>query len=49
MTAILMDGKDSSMASFAQDLNLAARSSGFAPKLAVVEITGTCTHCQKAQ
>ncbi|MCK1738504.1 transcriptional repressor [Bradyrhizobium sp. 138] len=35
-------------ASFAGDLNAAARSSGFAPKLSVVEITGVCTHCQKA-
>jgi len=26
----------------------AARSAGFAPKLSVVEITGTCSHCQKA-
>ena len=34
--------------SFAQDLSIAARASGFAPKLSVVEITGTCTHCQKA-
>jgi Fur family zinc uptake transcriptional regulator len=32
----------------AQSLNAAARSSGFAPKLSVVEITGTCAHCQKA-
>lgn len=37
-----------SSASFAKDLNAAARSSGFAPKLSVVEITGVCTHCQKA-
>src|SRR5438309_1876010 len=34
-------------ASFAKDVNAAARASGFAPKLAVVEITGICTHCQK--
>ncbi len=34
-------------ASFAQDLSSAARASGFAPKLSVVEITGTCAHCQK--
>jgi Fur family zinc uptake transcriptional regulator len=33
--------------SFAKDLNAAARASGFAPKLSVVEITGVCTHCQK--
>lgn len=37
-----------SSASFAKNLNAAARSSGFAPKLSVVEITGVCTHCQKA-
>ena len=37
-----------SSASFAKDLNAAARSSGFAPKLSVVEITGVCTHCRKA-
>jgi Fur family zinc uptake transcriptional regulator len=30
----------------AQGLNDAARSTGFAPKLSVVEITGTCAHCQ---
>lgn len=35
-------------APFAQELNAAARASGFAPRLSVVEITGTCTHCQKA-
>jgi Fur family transcriptional regulator, zinc uptake regulator len=32
----------------AQGLNAAARLTGFAPKLSVVEITGTCAHCQKA-
>ncbi|MBV9561835.1 MAG: transcriptional repressor [Bradyrhizobium sp.] len=32
----------------AQSLSVAARASGFAPKLSVVEITGTCFHCQKA-
>jgi len=32
----------------AQSLNAAVRASGFAPKLSVVEITGTCAHCQKA-
>ena len=32
----------------AQSLNAAARSSGFVPKLSVVEITGTCAHCQAA-
>ena len=31
----------------AQSLNAAARSSGFTPKLSVVEITGTCAHCQE--
>ena len=30
----------------AQSLNAAARATGFAPKLSVVEITGTCAHCQ---
>ncbi|MEA2920756.1 MAG: Fur family transcriptional regulator, zinc uptake regulator [Bradyrhizobium sp.] len=34
-------------ASVAQSLNAAARATGFAPKLSVVEITGTCGHCQK--
>ena len=32
----------------AQSLNDAARTTGFAPKLSVVEITGTCAHCQSA-
>src|ERR1700754_5342958 len=32
----------------AQGLNDAARATGFAPKLSVVEITGTCAHCLKA-
>src|SRR5437762_9660286 len=32
----------------AQSLNAAARASGFLPKLSVVEIAGTCAHCQKA-
>lgn len=31
----------------AQSLNAAARASGFAPKLSVVEITGTCAHCRR--
>jgi len=31
-----------------QSLNAAARASGFAPKLSVVAIAGTCAHCQKA-
>jgi Fur family zinc uptake transcriptional regulator len=30
----------------AQTLNDAARTTGFVPKLSVVEITGTCAHCQ---
>jgi Fur family zinc uptake transcriptional regulator len=33
-------------AKLAQGLNEAARTSGFVPKLSVVEITGTCAHCQ---
>jgi len=32
----------------AQSLSTAARASGFAARLSVVEITGTCAHCQKA-
>ena len=32
----------------AQRLGAAARASGFAPKLSVIEITGTCAHCQRA-
>jgi Fur family zinc uptake transcriptional regulator len=32
----------------AQSLNAAARSTGFVPKLSVVEITGTCAHCRTA-
>lgn len=32
----------------AQSLNAAARDTGFAPKMSVVEITGTCSHCQAA-
>ena len=35
-------------ATMAQPLSAAARATGFAPKLSVVEITGTCAHCQKA-
>src|ERR1700754_2294320 len=35
-------------APIAQSLNAAARTSGFAPKMSVVEITGTCAHCQAA-
>lgn len=31
----------------AQSLNAAARSTGFAPKMSVVEITGVCAHCQQ--
>jgi Fur family zinc uptake transcriptional regulator len=32
----------------AQSLNSTARAAGFVPKLSVVEITGTCVHCQNA-
>ncbi len=32
----------------AKSLNSAARASGFAPKLSVLEISGLCAHCQKA-
>jgi Fur family zinc uptake transcriptional regulator len=32
----------------AQSLNAAARNSGFAPKISVVEMTGICAHCRKA-
>ena len=35
-------------APLAQSLNAAARATGFAAKMSVVEITGTCAHCQKA-
>jgi len=35
-------------APLAQSFNAAARGTGFAPKLSVVEITGTCAHCQRA-
>ena len=31
----------------AQGVNAAARASGFAPKMSVVEIAGTCAHCRK--
>ena len=34
-------------APLAQSFNEAARGTGFAPKLSVVEITGTCAHCQQ--
>lgn len=33
-------------APIAAKLNEAARADGFAPRLAVVEVTGTCAHCQ---
>src|SRR6201987_6073336 len=36
-------------ASVGQSLNSAARATGFAPRLSVVEITGTCAHCQAAK
>jgi Fur family transcriptional regulator, zinc uptake regulator len=32
----------------AQSLDAAARNSGFAPKISVVEMTGVCAHCRKA-
>lgn len=35
-------------APLAQSFNEAARGTGFAPKLSVVEITGICAHCQLA-
>src|SRR5712672_2357354 len=35
-------------ASVAPSLHDAARATGFAPKLSVVEVTGTCAHCQRA-
>ena len=35
-------------APLAKSFNEAARGTGFAPKLSVVEITGTCAHCQRA-
>ena len=35
-------------APIADSLKAAAGASGFSPKLSVVEITGTCAHCQKA-
>lgn len=31
----------------AQGLDAAARNTGFVPKMSVVEITGTCAHCQQ--
>ena len=34
-------------APLAKNINNAARASGFAPKMSVVEIAGTCAHCQK--
>jgi Fur family zinc uptake transcriptional regulator len=34
-------------APIAQSLGAAARITGFAPRMSVVEITGTCAHCQK--
>lgn len=35
-------------AALAKSFNEVARGTGFAPKLSVVEITGTCAHCQRA-
>jgi len=34
-------------APFAQGLHATVRASGFAPRLSVVEISGTCIHCQR--
>jgi Fur family zinc uptake transcriptional regulator len=31
----------------AQGLNAAARATGFAPRMSVVEIAGICTYCQR--
>jgi Fur family transcriptional regulator, zinc uptake regulator len=31
----------------AQSLHASARATGFAPKLSVVEVTGSCAHCRK--
>jgi Fur family zinc uptake transcriptional regulator len=33
-------------ASVAQSLNASVRSTGFAPRMSIVEVTGVCTHCQ---
>src|SRR6201998_3184897 len=41
-------GGEISAAPVGEALGAAARATGFAPKLSVVEITGTCAHCQKA-
>ena len=51
MVAVLICDKCGSVgevpaAQVAQSLNDAARLTGFTPKLSVVEITGTCAHCQ---
>jgi len=35
------------VAPVARSLNAAARASGFAPRLSVLEIAGLCAHCQK--
>lgn len=34
-------------AAVAQSVAAAAKSSGFAPKMSVIEISGTCAHCRK--
>ncbi len=34
-------------AAVAQSVTAAAKSSGFAPRMSVIEITGTCAHCRK--
>jgi Fur family zinc uptake transcriptional regulator len=33
-------------ASVAHSLNASVRSTGFAPRMSIVEVTGVCTHCQ---
>jgi Fur family zinc uptake transcriptional regulator len=33
-------------ASVAQSLSVSVRSTGFAPRMSIVEVTGVCTHCQ---
>ena len=33
-------------ASVAQSLSASVRSTGFAPRMSIVEVTGVCTHCQ---
>jgi Fur family transcriptional regulator, zinc uptake regulator len=35
-------------AALAQSLTAAARNAGFTPKMSVIEIAGTCSHCRRA-